>query len=157
MFGSIPPLGINSSHLSFMIDWAKMNYKYFNIFPQFIWINFLNFTVHWKVSKLFKHTGSRPVAILSVCTFNVSYWHFSITNKEIADKIDVGIAMEHLSCVARWCFTDKRFTAFLFHFDSYLFYLNIKIWQDYSIIYCVKLLSKIPSVLYTMIITNFLR
>lgn len=36
MFGTIPALGINSSHLSFMIDWAKMNDKYFNISPQFI-------------------------------------------------------------------------------------------------------------------------
>lgn len=34
--GKIPPLSINFSHLSFMIDWAKMNYKYFNIFTQFI-------------------------------------------------------------------------------------------------------------------------
>lgn len=82
---------------------------------------------------------------------------YSITNKEIADRIDVGIAMKHPSLVARWCFTDKGFTGVLFHFDSYLFYLNMKIWQGYSIIYCVKLLSEIPTVLYTMIITNFLR
>lgn len=77
-----------------MIDWAKMNYKYFNIFTQFIWINLLNFTVHWKVSTFFlkipevdQFLSYQFVRLM--CRTDI----YSITNKEIADRIDV---------VSRW-------------------------------------------------------